>query len=89
MLFMVIENFKNGDPHSVGERFRRKGRMLPDGVVYHGSWVDASGLRCFQVMEAPDQESLNSWSRHWNDLIDFQVIPVMTSSDYWTTLRQS
>ena len=88
MLFMVIENFKSGDPHPIGERFRREGRMLPDGVLYHASWVDASGHRCFQIMEAPDRESLDSWSRHWNDLIDFQVIPVVTSNDYWSTLQR-
>ena len=50
MLFMVIEHFK--DVAAIGERFQRKGRMLPDGVVFHASWVEPGGARCFQVMEA-------------------------------------
>jgi len=53
MLFMVIERFKQGDAKPIGERFREKGRMLPEGVIYHASWVDSTATRCFQVMEAP------------------------------------
>jgi hypothetical protein len=44
MLFMVIERFKNGEIKAIGERFARDGRMLPPGVVYHVSWVDAVGV---------------------------------------------
>lgn len=83
MLFMIIEHFKKHDPKPIGERFRRTGRMLPDGVIYHASWVDPGGARCFQIMEAPDQESLHPWIGHWNDLVDFEVVQVMTSADFW------
>jgi Protein of unknown function (DUF3303) len=83
MLFMVIEHFKGGDPKPVGERFRRAGRMLPEDVVYQTSWMDASGARCFQIMEAPDLESLNEWVQRWHDLVDFEVVPVLTSAEYW------
>jgi hypothetical protein len=83
MLFMVIERFKEGDPHPVGERFRRSGRMLPEGVRYHASWVEVEGGRCFQIMEAPERESLQSWVRSWEDLIDFEIVPVLTSTDFW------
>ena len=31
------------DPKPIGERFKRKGRMLPEGVVYHASWVEPGG----------------------------------------------
>ena len=62
MLFMVIESFKAGDAGPVGERFRRLGRMLPEGVAYQASWVDLSGSRCFQIMEAPHRDLLNIWA---------------------------
>jgi hypothetical protein len=51
MLFMVIEHFKNGDPKPVGDRFRRSGRMLPEGVVCIASWIDSPNSGCFQIME--------------------------------------
>jgi uncharacterized protein DUF3303 len=62
MLFMVIERFKERDGRAIGERFRQSGRMLPEGVSYHASWVDSDGARCFQLMEAPDPEVLDAWS---------------------------
>ena len=83
MLFMVIERFHESDAKRIGERFRRSGRMLPEGVVYHASWVDSAGTRCFQIMESPSRELLDAWVERWADLIGFEIIPVLTSSDFW------
>lgn len=84
MLFMVIEHFKGGKARAVGERFRHSGRMLPDGVAYHASWVDAANARCFQVMEAQHPELLNLWVSRWDDLVDFEIVPVLTSGEFWS-----
>jgi hypothetical protein len=84
MLFLVIEHFKNGSA-AVGQRFRQHGRMLPDGVAYQASWMGADGGRCYQIMEAASREALDGWIGRWNDLVDFEVVPVMTSADYWTS----
>ncbi len=86
MIFMVIERFKNGDPKPVGARFWRDGRMLPEGVTYHTSWIDPSAGKCFQIMEAPSLEILNEWVRRWEDLVDFEIVPVLTSAEYWPTI---
>jgi len=83
MLFMVIERFKHGDSRPVGERFRRSGRMLPEGVTYQSSWVDSAGTRCFQLMEAANAELLNAWVARWDDLVDFEIVPVLSSNDFW------
>ena len=45
MLFMVIEQFRSGDPKPIRERFLERGRMLPDGVNYHASWCVPEPLR--------------------------------------------
>jgi hypothetical protein len=89
MLFMVIEHFKNNDPKPVRERFFREGRMLPEGVAYHVSWVDLASARCFQVVEAEDARMLHAWTSHWDDLIDFEIIPILTSQDYWTSFSET
>jgi hypothetical protein len=83
MLFMVVESFKNGDPQPAGNRFRQQGRMLPDGLVYHASWIESGGARCFQIMETDDAALLDLWIGRWSDLVDFEVVPVSTSADYW------
>jgi Protein of unknown function (DUF3303) len=85
MLFMVIEHFKQADLAPIGERFLQKGRMLPEGVVYHTSWVDSAGTRCFQVMEASGLGVLDAWTRQWIDLIDFEIVPVVPSSEFWAS----
>ena len=86
MLFMVIEHFKNGDPKPIRERFVSEGRMLPDGVVYHASWIDPAHARCFQVMEANDVKMLEPWTSRWSDLVDFEIVPVLASQDYWARI---
>jgi len=83
---MVVERFK-AEPKLIGERFARDGRMLPEGVTYHASWVDPEGMRCFQVMEAPHQESLNLWVSRWDDLVDFEIVPVLGSAEFWAAVR--
>ena len=57
--------------------------MLPEGVVYHASWVEPSGARCFQVMEAEDAALLQAWVIRWDDLADFEIVPVLTSHQFW------
>jgi len=63
--------------------------MLPEGVNYRASWVDPATARCFQVMEVSGLELLNTWIRLWEDLIDFEVIPVETSAEFWSKQVQS
>ncbi len=88
-LFMVIERFKHGDAKLVGERFQRNGRMMPDDIAYRASWVDSMGTRCFQIVEAPHLSLLRTWINRWEDLIDFEIVPILTSSDFWSTKPQS
>lgn len=83
MLFMVIERFKPASLNLIDERFRCSGRMLPEGVTYHASWVDSAGTRCFQIMDAPQRELLDLWISRWDDLVDFEIVPVETSADFW------
>lgn len=81
MLFMVIENFLPGTAAEVYRRFREQGRMAPAGVTYVSSWVDLPFRRCFQVMEAESEALLKEWTRHWEDLIEFEIIPVRASEE--------
>ena len=81
MLFMVIERFRPGKAPEVYRRFRERGRMAPAHVRYVSSWVDLEFRRCFQVMEADSEDQLQEWTRNWDDLADFEIIPVRTSSE--------
>ena len=62
--------------------------MLPEGVVYVASWIHPETGRCFQLMEAPDGAALDVWIARWNDLVEFEVLPVETSAEYWEKRRE-
>lgn len=81
MQFMIIESFKPGQAPAVYRRFRDKGRMAPEGVTYHASWIDLDFNRCFQVMEAAEESLLREWAANWDDLADIEIIPVRTSAE--------
>ncbi len=79
MLYMIVETFRNGDAVPVYRRFREKGRMAPEGLKYVASWVTEDLLRCFQIMECDDPALIAQWMARWEDVTDFDVIPVITS----------
>lgn len=81
MLFMVIERFRGGDPLPVYRRFRDEGRLAPDGLRYVASWVTLDTATCYQVMECADRRLLEEWMRRWEDLVEFEVVPVVTSAE--------
>jgi hypothetical protein len=78
-LYMVVEHFKNKDAAPAYRRFRDRGRMMPEGLMYVSSWIDLKLERCFQLMETNDRSLLDKWIANWSDIIDFEVYPVVTS----------
>jgi len=74
MKYMVIETFTAGCKDRVYERFREKGRMLPDGLHYIDSWIEQEGDRCFQLMETNSPSLFQQWINVWKDLVSFEVI---------------
>ena len=85
---MVIERFRNQDAKAVYRRFRDKGRQMPDGLAFVGSWVSADLGRCFQLMECDDVTLLQRWVAEWSDLIKFEIVPVVAGEETAATLPQ-
>ena len=82
MLFMVIERFGGREQAAaVYRRFRERGRMMPEGLKYVASWVEPDFGRCFQLVECEDAALLDLWTANWRDLVEFEVVPVVTSAE--------
>ncbi len=82
MLFMVIERFKDDDMLPVYRRLEERGRQLPDGLTYAGSWIEANFSRCFQLMECTDARLLQEWVLSWRGTgATFEIVPVVPSTD--------
>jgi Protein of unknown function (DUF3303) len=79
--YMVIETYTKG-PGPVYARAATSGRMLPPGLAYVQSWVDERSLdRCFQLMETEEPTLFEEWITNWNDLVMFEVVPVISSAE--------
>ena len=80
MLYLVIENYRGGDALPVYRRVRDQGRLMPEGLRYVASWVTEDLQRCFQVVECDDASLLAEWLARWEDLVEFEVVRVITSA---------
>ena len=79
MQYMIIERFHPGKEKTMYRRFAEKGRMLPQGVNYINSWINEPVTICYQVMESESPEKLQEWIDQWKDLVNFEVVPVISS----------
>jgi hypothetical protein len=87
MLFMIIEQFRGGDPVPVYRRFRERGRLAPLGLTYVNSWVTEDLTTCYQVMECEDRALLDEWVANWVDIVEFEVHAVVTSPEAAARVR--
>ena len=81
MLYMVIERFKDGAAPEIYRRFRERGRMMPDGLEYISSWISHDLKTCWQLMQTDSGEKFEQWTRNWDDLMEFDIVPVRTSAE--------
>jgi hypothetical protein len=78
---MVIERYHEGKAKMLYQRFSEKGRMMPEGVQYINSWINEEVTVCYQLMESDSIEGLQQWISNWGDIVDFEVIPVISSAE--------
>jgi hypothetical protein len=81
MHYLVIERFRDRDPIPIYRRFREQGRLMPEGLSYVSSWITDDLTRCYQVMETAERGLLEQWMAQWSDLMDFEVMPVLSSAE--------
>jgi uncharacterized protein DUF3303 len=79
--YMVVEKFTQG-PEPIYERLAERGRMMPEGLVYVDSWIDERDRRqCFQLMETDDPALFDQWTSNWDDIMEFEIVPVIASAE--------
>jgi len=78
---MVVERFKEGTAREIYRRFRKKGRMMPEGLEYIYCWTDLDFKVCYQVMQTEQIALFDGWIENWSDLMEFEIVPVRTSAE--------
>jgi hypothetical protein len=82
MLFMVVERFEQGRVPDIYRRLAERGRSMPEGLEYEGSWIDAGLGRCWQLMRCEDATLLQRWVLEWqgSGIVFEEVVPVVPSA---------
>ncbi len=62
---------------------------MPEGLRYLGSWVTEDLAQCYQLMECDDRQLIDRWTSHWADLVEFEIVPVVTSAEAVQALSSS
>ena len=89
MLYLVIERFKPGAATEIYRRAKEQGRLLPDGLEYVGSWVDMDFTTCYQFMQTEQEELFQQWFSCWQDLVNFELVPVRTGAEAAKLMQNS
>ena len=58
-----------------------RGRTLPKGLVLKSVWFHENVERSYRLMQTDDRRLLDEWMANWNDLIEFEVYPVITPEE--------
>lgn len=78
MLFHGSYVYATDERDAVHQRFRETGGPPPPGVKMVGRWHSVAGKGGFFLAETDDAVALARWLQDWSDLIDFEVVPVVT-----------
>lgn len=77
MQFHVVYSIAVEQRDTAEARFKETDAMPPDDVTLVGRWHDAAGRRGFMVIESSDAASVATYLRNWNDLVTFEIVPVI------------
>jgi hypothetical protein len=88
MHYLVIEYFRAGNPAPIYARLQAQGRLAPAGLTYVSSWITKDLKTCYQVMETGERSLLDEWMKNWDDLVEFEVMEVMSSIEARATIEK-
>ena len=54
---------------------------MPEGLSYLDSWIASDLSQCFQLMECEDSKLLDAWMARWSDLMEFEVVRIVSSAE--------
>ena len=66
---------------AVYDRFKARGRLLPEGLHYIDSWLSREREVCYQLMETANPALFEQWIASWIDLVEFDIVPLDLAAD--------
>jgi hypothetical protein len=77
MIYLTIYRWKPENRKEIVARFMENGGAPPTGVKLLSRWTDLGGGRGFTLTETDDPVALSSFCYVWNDLMSFEIVPVI------------
>ena len=77
MLYLTTYRFTPENRKAIVARFMETGGKPPTGVKLLGRWTDVAGGRGFTLTESDDPVAAARFPYEWNDLMSFEVVPVL------------
>ena len=77
MIFLTIYRWSPENRKAVVARVLENGGVPPPGVKLLSRWTDVAGGRGFTLTESDDPVAASKFAYGWNDLISFEMIPVI------------
>lgn len=89
MLFVMTYSWDKEKRDEIIKRRLEKGRMVPSGVKILGEWTAIARRVGFMVMEADDPKLMVQGNMAWNDILDYDIFPVLdTEKDLLGLLKR-
>jgi len=86
MHFVTIWSYAPEHRDAVTERFIETGAKPPAGVTMVARWHDIAGGRGVAICETDDPLAVTRWCRAWNDMLEFEIIPVISDEQLASVL---
>jgi Protein of unknown function (DUF3303) len=78
MTFHITYTITPANRNAAQQRLKATGGLPPAGVTMLSRWHCAQGLKGFVLAESTDAEAIAKWIQAWDDLLIFEVTPVIT-----------
>ena len=89
MKFIVTYELSPENRTPSGKRFLETKGAPPEGVTMLGRWHKAGGLAGYLLCETSDAEAIANWCYAWNDLLRFEIVPVIDDEQAGRVLSRS
>ncbi len=87
MQFMVSYSIDIPQRDAAEARFLETGATPPDGVQMIGRWHCTGERRGYMVLESTEITNVMKFMRAWNDVLNFQITPVVSDAQLAETMR--
>ena len=87
MQFMVTYSIDIPQRDAAEARFLETGAIPPEGAQMIGRWHCTGERRGVMILESDDMTVVTKFMRQWNDVLNFQITPVVNDEQLAAVMK--